>query len=118
MKTKKLKLFITLISPIIILYLICSFIKMSFSIIDMDRWCFVWILALIFSILALLLFAKDRSDTNFFQDWFKYDELEIMKKKNTTIREMNKIGREQLELLKQSDDIRKETKDLFSKNKI
>ena len=115
MKTKKLKLFITIISPIIIVYLLFAFVQLSFSILNWSEETRIFfVMFIIFSNLFLLPLMVDW----WFKNHFQYDELEEMKKKNTTISEMNQVARRQLELLKQSDDIRKETKDLFSKNKI
>jgi len=64
-----------------------------------------------------VLFVKENGDNNFTR-WFLYNEVEEFENKNNIIRELNRLSKEQLELLKENDNYRKEAKDYLAKNKI
>ena len=113
MKTKKRLLALFIIIPIVILYLIFSFALWE---LDISKWwggriVIILICLFILFIQWMFLFVTD-SHINNFQDFFQYDEQEEREKEredmrdlNTHIKEMNKLAREQLIIIKENKAI-------------
>jgi len=118
MKLRTSRLIKTLLIPVIIIYLLFSLWLWNLNIATWGnyRWWFIFVSLIIYFTTWLILFISNYWDYNKFEKWFLYDEVEEMEKKNEKIAELNILSKRQLELLKESDWIRKETRNIFNTN--
>ena len=108
MKLKKLKTFLILFWPFILIYLLFWFYYLSLDFTIWSRISFIFVVTSIYTFYSIWLIWTI-SDKEFFY----YDKFKKIEKQNEEIKRLNELSKTQLELLKENAKYKEEAKKYY-----